>query len=202
MRPPCGRGAKPRRQFPPLQETRSRKQEACACQSRYRHRPMDAPRAGQSLAFGHIPIGDDDWKCHRDFVTTAQGSGIRLQRLVRFHPPRATRSADPGDSEGPEMVRDTGIEPVTPSVSGRCSTAELTAHVDSAAGGGRLVPGTAGMQSNFWVPGVSENPAAARNLSARSRCRAGSGSKPRASGWKGRWRSGPGRSGARRLPGA
>ena len=28
------------------------------------------------------------------------------------------------------MVRDTGIEPVTPSVSGRCSTAELTAHFE------------------------------------------------------------------------
>ena len=34
------------------------------------------------------------------------------------------------------MVRDTGFEPVTPSVSGRCSTTELTALEARVAGGG------------------------------------------------------------------
>ena len=34
------------------------------------------------------------------------------------------------------MVRDTGFEPVTPSVSGRCSTTELTALESRVAGGG------------------------------------------------------------------
>src|SRR5688572_16884859 len=34
------------------------------------------------------------------------------------------------------MVRDTGFEPVTPSVSGRCSTAELTAQMDRKSVGG------------------------------------------------------------------
>ena len=34
------------------------------------------------------------------------------------------------------MVRDTGFEPVTPSVSGRCSTTELTAHEFRLAGAG------------------------------------------------------------------
>ncbi len=33
-----------------------------------------------------------------------------------------------------EMVRDTGFEPVTPSVSGRCSTTELTAHCQKPSG--------------------------------------------------------------------
>ena len=36
------------------------------------------------------------------------------------------------------MVRDTGFEPVTPSVSGRCSTTELTAQVDGLVGGAVL----------------------------------------------------------------
>ena len=36
-----------------------------------------------------------------------------------------------------EMVRDTGFEPVTPSVSGRCSTTELTAPRSMPAEGGR-----------------------------------------------------------------
>ena len=42
------------------------------------------------------------------------------------------------------MVRDTGFEPVTPSVSGRCSTTELTARVYPPKGSWimRLGPGT------------------------------------------------------------
>ena len=45
----------------------------------------------------------------------------------------------PGDlhREGLEMVRDTGFEPVTPSVSGRCSTTELTARFRFFRGAGR-----------------------------------------------------------------
>lgn len=39
--------------------------------------------------------------------------------------------------DGWEMVRDTGFEPVTPSVSGRCSTTELTALSFPAFAGGR-----------------------------------------------------------------
>lgn len=46
-----------------------------------------------------------------------------VNRRVGFWSPN-TRAAR---CKGPEDVRDTGFEPVTPSVSGRCSTTELTA---------------------------------------------------------------------------
>ncbi len=67
--------------------------------------------------------------------TRSLTSGVSSSRSRR----RASSSAGVGgaaDSTGlkmdratcEEMVRDTGFEPVTPSVSGRCSTTELTAH--------------------------------------------------------------------------
>ncbi len=45
------------------------------------------------------------------------------------------------------MVRDTGFEPVTPSVSGRCSTTELTAHSEADLRAGKLV-----LKSQFTQP--------------------------------------------------
>ena len=45
------------------------------------------------------------------------------------------------------MVRDTGFEPVTPSVSGRCSTTELTAHSEDVLRAAKLV-----LKSHFTQP--------------------------------------------------
>lgn len=45
------------------------------------------------------------------------------------------------------MVRDTGFEPVTPSVSGRCSTTELTAHSEAHLRAAKLVS-----KSHFTQP--------------------------------------------------
>ena len=49
------------------------------------------------------------------------------------------------------MVRDTGFEPVTPSVSGRCSTTELTALGPFCPGRAKLGWTRAGMQPLFWM---------------------------------------------------
>lgn len=46
------------------------------------------------------------------------------------------------------MVRDTGFEPVTPSVSGRCSTTELTA-LDLSSGGGECMTVAAALATSF-----------------------------------------------------
>lgn len=61
------------------------------------------------------------------------------------------------------MVRDTGFEPVTPSVSGRCSTTELTAQTGHAhLGRAKLGRGQHEMQPLFLAKKEAEDPQISR----------------------------------------
>ncbi len=87
-------------------------------------RPVRAPGRHRmdTLGVGRVPpTRRESIPTDKLQITEIDWEGPRSQRRKNLHAPRAKQEPE-------ELVRDRGFEPLTPSVSRKCSTPELTAH--------------------------------------------------------------------------